>query len=141
MSLLRHCRVNAALTIQLFSQLFHYISARSLNVILNTQSLCCKKWGIRLVTRMTHITRWAESQGLELAAECHLARIQQCAHLLQVRIEPEDRFILQEDELLPLAALKNHSYKADVGHICKTLAYFGYSKANETTLSSIRPLL
>lgn len=84
MSLLRHCRVNAALTIQLFSQLFHYISARSLNVILNTQSLCCKKWGLRLVNRLAHITRWAESQGLELAAECHLAKIQQCAHLLQV---------------------------------------------------------
>ncbi|XP_044743827.1 uncharacterized protein LOC123306030 isoform X1 [Chrysoperla carnea] len=83
MSLLRHCRVNAALTIQLFSQLFHYISARSLNVILNTQSLCCKKWGLRLVNRLAHITRWAESQGLELAAECHLAKIQQCAHLLQ----------------------------------------------------------
>lgn len=27
---------------------------------------------------------WAERQGLELAADCHLARIMQAAHLLQV---------------------------------------------------------
>ena len=27
---------------------------------------------------------WAEKQGLELAADCHLARVSQAAHLLQV---------------------------------------------------------
>lgn len=33
MALLRRCRVNAALTIQLFSQLFHYINVISFNTV------------------------------------------------------------------------------------------------------------
>ena len=34
---------------------------------------------------------WAEKQGLELAADCHLARITQAAHLLQAsKSTPED---------------------------------------------------
>lgn len=83
MSLLRKCRVNAALTIQLFSQLFHWISAKSLSAIINNPALCTKSFGIRLFNRLRNLQVWAESQGLELAAECHLAKILQCAHLLQ----------------------------------------------------------
>ena len=30
---------------------------------------------------------WAEKQGLELAADCHLARVTQAAHLLQVLLQ------------------------------------------------------
>lgn len=83
MSLIRKCRVNAALTIQLFSQLFHWISAKSLSTIINNPSLCTKSFGMRLFNRLRNLQVWAESQGLELAAECNLAKILQCAHLLQ----------------------------------------------------------
>lgn len=38
---------------------------------------------ISLFFRLRNLQAWAESQGLELAAECHLAKIVQCAHLLQ----------------------------------------------------------
>lgn len=83
MNLLRKCRVNAALTIQLFSQLFHWISARSLSTIINNPHLCTRMFGMKLFNRLRNLQAWAESQGLELAAECHLAKIVQCAHLLQ----------------------------------------------------------
>ncbi|KAH9363512.1 hypothetical protein HPB48_005955 [Haemaphysalis longicornis] len=33
--------------------------------------------------RLAHLVAWAEQQGLELAADCHLARLIQAAHLLQ----------------------------------------------------------
>lgn len=84
MNLLRKCRVNAALTIQLFSQLFHWISARSLSAIINNPHLCTRMFGMKLFNRLRNLQAWAESQGLEFAAECHLAKIVQCAHLLQV---------------------------------------------------------
>uniref|UniRef100_A0A1Y1NGW7 Afadin n=2 Tax=Photinus pyralis TaxID=7054 RepID=A0A1Y1NGW7_PHOPY len=83
MNLLRKCRVNAALTIQLFSQLFHWISARSLSVIVNSPNLCNRSFGLKLLNRLRNLQPWAESQGLELAAECHLSKIVQCAQLLQ----------------------------------------------------------
>lgn len=83
MNLLRKCRVNAALTIQLFSQLFHWISSRSLSTIINNPHLCSRNFGTKLFNRLRNLQAWAESQGLELAAECHLAKIVQCAHLLQ----------------------------------------------------------
>ena len=34
---------------------------------------------------MGKVEQWAEKQGLELAADCHLARVVQAAHLLQAR--------------------------------------------------------
>lgn len=83
MNLLRKCRVNAALTIQLFSHLFHWISSKSLSSILTNGNLCNRSYGHRLFNRLRNLQSWAESQGLELAAECHLAKIVQCAHLLQ----------------------------------------------------------
>ncbi|KAF5291704.1 hypothetical protein FQR65_LT11397 [Abscondita terminalis] len=83
MNLLRKCRVNAALTIQLFSQLFHWISARALSSIINNPGLCNRTFGMKLFNRLRNLQAWAESQGLELAAECHLSKIVQCAHLLQ----------------------------------------------------------
>lgn len=83
MNLLRKCRVNAALTIQLFSQLFHWISSRALSAIVNNPVLCTRMFGVKLFNRLRNLQAWAESQGLELAAECHLAKIVQCAHLLQ----------------------------------------------------------
>uniref|UniRef100_H2ZJQ2 Afadin n=1 Tax=Ciona savignyi TaxID=51511 RepID=H2ZJQ2_CIOSA len=87
MTLLRRCRVNAALTIQLFSQLFHSINMWLFNRLVgndqDARGLCCREWGIRIRTRLAMIETWAEKQGLELAADCHLARITQATHLLQ----------------------------------------------------------
>jgi afadin len=77
MTQLRRCRVNAALTIQLFSQLFHFINMWLFNklVLEPRLYLCTRMWGHLLKRRLGRIEKWAEKQGLELAAECHLARI------------------------------------------------------------------
>lgn len=85
MSLLRRCRVNAALTIQVFSQLFHYINMWIFNkLVLQPQlGLCSRDWGHRLKRRLARVESWAQKQGLELAADCHLCRVVQAAHLLQ----------------------------------------------------------
>jgi len=78
MSLLLRARVNAALTIQLFSQLFHFINQWLFNrLIAHNSTLCTRLMGQRLIHRLQRIDLWAEKQGLELAAECHLARILQ----------------------------------------------------------------
>lgn len=85
MTLLRYCRVNAALTIQLFSQLFHYMNMYLFNWLMSREgsSYCCRAWGIRLANRLGHVQSWAERQGLELAADCHLSRIVQVSkHIL-----------------------------------------------------------
>ncbi|CAH1226769.1 PPP1R9A [Branchiostoma lanceolatum] len=85
MSLLRRCRVNAALTIQLFSQLFHFINMWLFNKVVMEPhlGLCTRMWGLRLKRRLGRVELWAEKQGLELAADCHLCRVIQAAHLLQ----------------------------------------------------------
>jgi len=87
MNLLRKCRVNAALTIQLFSQLFHFVNMWTFNQIVSSQqpNYCTHRWGLRLKRRLAKIEAWAEKQGLELAADCHLARVVQAAHLLLAR--------------------------------------------------------
>merc|ERR1719159_1253214 len=92
MGLLRKCRVNAALTIQLFSQLFHFVNMWSFNAIVTDQQFgprrinyCTHTWGLRIKRRLAKVEIWAEKQGLELAADCHLARVTQAAHLLQAR--------------------------------------------------------
>ena len=43
------------------------------------------RWGMKIKKRMGKVEQWAEKQGLELAADCHLARVVQAAHLLQAR--------------------------------------------------------
>ncbi|XP_047202116.1 afadin isoform X3 [Girardinichthys multiradiatus] len=89
MSLLRRCRVNPALTIQLFSQLFHFISARLFNQLMvpetNPPGLRSHYWGSALRQRLTPIEAWAERQGLELAADCHLGHIVQATTLLTMK--------------------------------------------------------
>lgn len=87
MGLLRKCRVNAALTIQLFSQLFHFINRWTFNQIVTSDSknYCNHRWGLKIKKRMGKVEQWAEKQGLELAADCHLARVVQAAHLLMAR--------------------------------------------------------
>ncbi|XP_037924933.1 afadin isoform X3 [Hermetia illucens] len=83
MALLRRCRVNAALTIQFFSQLFHYINVICFNTIVANSQMCTAEWGKVMSERLQLLELWAERQGLELAAECHLAKIHQCAQFLQ----------------------------------------------------------
>uniref|UniRef100_A0A6A7FPY9 Afadin-like n=1 Tax=Hirondellea gigas TaxID=1518452 RepID=A0A6A7FPY9_9CRUS len=93
MALLRRCRVNAALTIQLFSQLFHFINMWAFNRVVQPHfpNYCTKVWGARLRVRLSRIEVWAEKQGLELAADCHLARLSQAAILLTAAKScPED---------------------------------------------------
>ncbi|XP_011636930.1 afadin-like isoform X1 [Pogonomyrmex barbatus] len=83
MALLRRCRVNAALTIQLFSHLFHAINATAFNTLVSNGNLCVRWFGRKLKTRLNALETWAERQGLELASQCHLATIMQATHLLQ----------------------------------------------------------
>ncbi|XP_047497776.1 afadin-like [Penaeus chinensis] len=92
MALLRRCRVNAALTIQLFSQLFHFINMWVFNRIVADPlpNYCTRVWGIRLKRRLARIELWAEKQGLELAADCHLARLSQAAMLLHAQKSAPD---------------------------------------------------
>ncbi|XP_069091028.1 afadin isoform X10 [Pleurodeles waltl] len=84
MSLLRRCRVNAALTIQLFSQLFHFVNMWLFNRLVTEpdSGLCSHYWGAIIRQQLGHIEAWAEKQGLELAADCHLSRIVQATTLL-----------------------------------------------------------
>ncbi|XP_044596126.1 afadin isoform X3 [Cotesia glomerata] len=83
MALLRRYRVNAALTIQFFSHLFHTINATAFNILISNNNLCVRWFGRRLKARLNAIETWAERQGLELASQCHLATIMQATHLLQ----------------------------------------------------------
>lgn len=46
--------------------------------------MCVESWGKVLRERLDILESWAHKQGLELAAECHLAKINQCANFLQV---------------------------------------------------------
>ena len=83
MSLLRRCRVNAAYSIQLFSQLLHCMSAWLVNWLLGSgpglrgQPWRPSQWLETLRQRLTLVTAWAERQGLELAADCHLSLVMQ----------------------------------------------------------------
>lgn len=90
---LRRTRVNASLTIQLFSQLFHAINAYMFNqVLINTEAKprgarqddanvwLTRNGATRLLRRLDRIKQWAQRQGLERAAECRLQRcVQVCS--------------------------------------------------------------
>ncbi|TRY83501.1 hypothetical protein DNTS_016232 [Danionella cerebrum] len=83
MSLLRRCRVNPALSIQLFSQLFHFMGSWILNRVTAPEStLCSNYWGKIIRQRLRHVEIWAERQGLELAVDCYLSKIIQATMLL-----------------------------------------------------------
>ncbi|XP_064191687.1 afadin-like isoform X3 [Anguilla rostrata] len=93
MALLRRCRVNAALTIQLFSQLFHFINMWLFNKLVTEGDLglCSHYWGAILRLQLSRVEAWAEKQGLELAADCHLSRIVQATTLLTM-----DKYSMQD---------------------------------------------
>lgn len=64
---------------------------QALSNVISNSNLCTKNFGQKLFNRLRNLQAWTESQGLELAAECHLAKIVQCAHLLQgPKYAPED---------------------------------------------------
>ncbi|KAL2098852.1 hypothetical protein ACEWY4_005332 [Coilia grayii] len=90
MSLLRRCRVNAAFGIQLFSQLLHFISAWLVNWLLGAASGLRGRpprshlWLETLRKRLSLVSAWAERQGLELAADCHLSLAMQAITLLSM---------------------------------------------------------
>ncbi|XP_077365917.1 afadin isoform X18 [Festucalex cinctus] len=106
MSLLRRCRVNAALTIQLFSQLFHFINMWLFNKLVtdSDSGLCCHYWGAILRQQLSHIEAWAEKQGLELAADCHLSRIVQATTLLTM-----DKYSMQDVQNIHSTCFKLNS--------------------------------
>uniref|UniRef100_A0A183BY85 Dilute domain-containing protein n=1 Tax=Globodera pallida TaxID=36090 RepID=A0A183BY85_GLOPA len=83
---LRWALLNPALTIQLFSQLFHFISATVFNWLVTepeARPLICQQFGLQQLKQLLdHVQQWAEQQGLELAAECHMDRLCQVVHLL-----------------------------------------------------------
>lgn len=45
--------------------------------------MCSEEWGKITTARLQLLDLWAERQGLELAADCHLAKLNQCAQFLQ----------------------------------------------------------
>lgn len=47
--------------------------------------MCVEAWGKVITHRLHILEEWARRQGLEVAAECHLAKIKQCAGFLQVK--------------------------------------------------------
>lgn len=54
--------------------------------IVTNPHLCIEIWGQVLAERLRILEVWALRQGLELAADCHLAKINQCAKFLMVSL-------------------------------------------------------
>ncbi|KAG5265812.1 hypothetical protein AALO_G00246660 [Alosa alosa] len=93
MSLLRRCRVNAAFSIQLFSQLLHFISGWLVNWLLGSGPTLrghhrrSPLWLDTMRQRLALVSAWAERQGLELAADCHLSLVMQAITLLSMNAQ------------------------------------------------------
>ncbi|RVE57630.1 hypothetical protein OJAV_G00218110 [Oryzias javanicus] len=100
MSLFRRCRLNPAFTIQIFSQLFHFISAWLFNRLVSSGTsnpgLRSHYWGSALRQRLTAIEGWAERRGLELVADCHLGHITQATTLLTM-----NKYSVQDAKVIP----------------------------------------
>ena len=71
-SLLKRCRVNATLSIMIFSLLFRYISTKLFNKLVTEAKYCTRSIGQKLRRRLDRIKVWAEKEGMELPAEDHL---------------------------------------------------------------------
>ena len=83
MTLLRRCRANASVTIQLFSHLFQHINKFCFNQLMSQPRYAGEPgWGGKMVNRLELLQTWAQGQGLELAAECHLVQLRQAGHLI-----------------------------------------------------------
>ena len=79
-SLLRRCRVNATLSIMIFSLLFRYISTKLFNKLMADGKLCTQASGQKMKRRLERVKEWAEKEGMELPAEDHLCMIVQVSH-------------------------------------------------------------
>ena len=71
MTVLRRCRVNASLTIQLFSHLFHHINRECFNLLVSCGEVG-PLWGSRLVPRVWRLQGWSQAQGLEVSCQSYL---------------------------------------------------------------------
>lgn len=76
-SLLKRCRVNATLSVMIFSLLFRYISTKLFNKIISDPKYCSRAMGQKLKRRLDRIKSWAEKEGMELPAENHLVMVVQ----------------------------------------------------------------
>ena len=84
MSLSRRCKINAGLTIQLFSHWFHFINHRIFNTLVQSAPrYCTRMWGSRILRRLNAVHGWAEKNGLELAVDTHLESSRQAAVLIE----------------------------------------------------------
>lgn len=68
--------------------------------------MCVESWGKVIRERLDILESWAHKQGLELAAECHLAKINQCADFLQVK--PIDISIIRCDVVYKFTQYKSN---------------------------------
>ena len=76
-SLLKRCRVNATLSVMIFSLLFRYISTKLFNKLVSDGKFCSRSIGQKLRKRLDRIKVWAEREGMELPAENHLSMVEQ----------------------------------------------------------------
>ena len=77
-TLLKRCRVNATLSIMIFSNLFRYISTKLFNRLVGGEvKHCGRSLGQKLYRRLERVKMWAEREGMELPADNHLAMIVQ----------------------------------------------------------------
>ncbi|CAF0829403.1 unnamed protein product [Rotaria sp. Silwood1] len=134
MNLLRKCRVNVALTIQIFSQIFHYINTWLFNRIVCCPDLklCSYVWGEKLLFRLKSIHNWAEKQGLELASECHLIKVNQLCQLL--KSSKSDVHDVQQ-------LLLNKTFKINSIQITQILNNYILSKKEPSISNSFREAL
>lgn len=162
MSTMRKNRVNAILTIQLFTELFHHINKwlfdRLIGVydnqpgILGNQAnfeiYCNRAWGEKFNRRLIAICRWAQEQGLEQAAEFNLRRVIQLTFFLKrihsPEVTPHDLIKVCDElnnflNIIQLRALLER-YRPDlpkVGEIIKSLLYQYYTyKAGDHLLEA-----
>ena len=82
-TILKRCRVNATLSIMVFSNLFRYISLKVFNRLVGGEvKHCGRSLGQRLSRRLDKVKSWAEREGMELPADTHLTMIVQVCAVL-----------------------------------------------------------
>ncbi|KAI8120693.1 Afadin [Lucilia cuprina] len=73
----------SAFSVQAQEVLAESVQTAFRNLIVANSHMCTAEWGKVMTERLQLLELWAERQGLELAADCHLAKINQCAQFLQ----------------------------------------------------------
>ena len=100
MTLLRKCRVNAALTIQIFSHLFLSINTWLFNrIVCSTElNLCSYESAVKMTSHLLTLRQWTEKQGLELIFDYHLTKVNQLLTFLTSAALREDGFPVEPAE-------------------------------------------